>query len=343
VKELDRLCATVLADEPWNTPNADLFDKMTLQEWLDSAIHNKTVRGFFEASMRGIFVADLYQMSFLYCLFYLRSGDNFEMLNNYENGAQAFLVNETMHEVALRMAGELKTNIILSNAVQAISQDANGITVKSDKGIWHADYSIVAVPLPLSVRIAYDPPLSPERDVLAQHMPMGSVIKYLVAYEKPFWREQGLNGMTWSDLPPSAAICDVSPPEGKPGILVGFFEAHNALKWTGRSIEERKKVVIDRLVEFFGAEAAHTIDYEDQDWPAEVWSRGCYGASMPPGIMTTVARVIRQPHGRIHWAGTETATRWMGYIDGAIRSGDRAASEVLTSYQQSKIASLTQS
>ena len=336
VKELDRLCGTVPPDAPWDAPDAESLDKITLQDWLDSTTHNKTVRAFLESSMRADFVAEPYQISFLYCLFYLRAGDNFEMLNGFKGAAQAFLVNETMHEIAVRMASELKSNIILESPVRAISQDANGVTVQSDRAMWRADYAIVAVPLPLSVRITYDPPLSPERDALAQHMPMGSVIKYLVAYEKPFWRERGLNGITWSDLPPSAAIADVSPAEGKPGILVGFFEAHHALKWTGHKVEERKQVVVDRMVELFGAEAAHPIDYEDQDWLAEVWSRGCYGSSMPPGIMTTLGRVIRQPHGRIHWAGTETASRWMGYVDGAIRSGDRAASEVLESYKRSK-------
>lgn len=134
--------------------------------------------------------------------------------------------------------------------------------------------------------------------------------------------------MTWSDLPPSAAISDASPGEGGPGLLVGFFEAHNALKWTGKPVEARKQAIVERVVEFFGPQAANPIDYEDQDWPAEEWSRGCYGASMPPGIMTTVGRTIREPHGGIHWAGTETSSRWMGYIDGAIRSGERAAAEL---------------
>ena len=341
VKEMDRLCATVRPEEPWNAPEAESLDEMTVKDWLDSTTRNRTVRAFLEAQIRAIFVADLYQISFLYFLFYLRSGDNFEMLNNYENGAQAFLVAETMHEVARRMATELKTNIVLENPVRAISQDVSGVVVNSDKGNWRADYAIVAVPLPLSARMTYDPPLPPERDILAQHMPMGSVIKYLVAYEKPFWREHGLNGMTWSDLPPSAAFSDASPSDGGPGFLVGFFEAHNAMKWTGRPMEERKRVVIERIVEFFGPEGAHPIDYEDQDWPAEVWSRGCYGASMGPGIMTTVGKIIRQPHGRIHWAGTETATRWMGYIDGAIRSGDRAAAEVLSNYERSKTSAST--
>jgi monoamine oxidase len=124
--------------------------------------------------------------------------------------------------------------------------------------------------------------------------------------------------------------------EGNPGLLVGFIDSRNALKWTGRPIEERKKAVIEQLVSFLGPEAAHPIDYEDQDWPAELWSRGCFSVSMPPGVMTTLGRVIREPHGRIHWAGTETSTRWMGYVDGAIRSGERAATEILTKYQQSK-------
>jgi monoamine oxidase len=165
VKELDRLCAKVPPEEPWATPDAESLDEMTVKDWLDSTTHNKTVRAFLDASIRGTFVADPYQMSFLYFLFYLRSGDNYEMLNSYENGAQAFLVNETMHGVAGKMATELKANIILECPVRRISQDGNGVTVSSDKGDWRANYAIVAVPLPLSVRITYEPPLPPQRDI----------------------------------------------------------------------------------------------------------------------------------------------------------------------------------
>jgi monoamine oxidase len=162
---------------------------------------------------------------------------------------------------------------------------------------------------------------------------MGSVIKCWVAYDKPFWRERGLSGIVWSDMPPSDAFSDATPAEGSPGFLVGFFEAHNALKWTGRPVEERKKAIVDQLVSFLGPEAANPIGYEDQDWLADPWSRGCFGASMGPGVMTTMGKVIRQPHGRIHWAGTETSTRWMGYIEGAIRSGERVAEEVIARFK----------
>ena len=339
VKDLTKLSDQIPLDAPWTLPHAEEYDHMTADDWFQSQTKNNTVLDFLRAYVRGIFTADSYQISFLFFLFYLRSGDNYDMLYGFENAAQAWTVKETMHQVAARVAAELGRAIVLQAPVRTISQDAGGVLVNSDVGSWKCDYAIVAVPLPLSVRINYKPVLPPERDILAQHMPMGSVIKYWVAYEKPFWRERGLNGMLQSDQPPSEFISgDFTPAEGRPGLLAGFIEAHNAMAWTGRPMEERKKLVVERLVNFLGPEAAHPIDYEDQDWPADPWSRGCYGASMMPGVMTTVGKVIRQPHGRIHWAGTETSTKWMGYIDGAIRSGDRAAEEVLARLKSEKQA-----
>ena len=330
IRVLTRLSDQVPLDTPWNTPRAEEYDQMTADDWFMSQTQNHAILGFLRAFVRSVFTADAYQISLLYLLFYLHSGDNYDTLYGFENAAQAWTVRETMHEVAQRVARELGNTIVLNAPVRSISQDSTGVLVTSAAGKWRCEYAIVAVPLPLSVRIAYEPVLPPQRDILAQHMPMGSVIKYWVAYEKPFWREHGLNGMLQSDQSPSEFISgDFTPPEGRPGLLAGFMEAHNAMAWTGRATEERKKLVVERLISFLGPDAASPIDYEDQDWPADPWSRGCYGPSMAPGIMTTVGKVIREPHGRIHWAGTETAMKWTGYIDGAIRSGERAANEVL--------------
>jgi monoamine oxidase len=330
VRDLTKLSDQLPLDAPWTMPRAEEYDHMTADDWFLSQTKSSAILEFLRAYVRGIFTADPYQISFLFFLFYLRSGDNYDTLYGFENAAQAWTVKETMHQVAFRMAAELGNAIVLQAPVRAIHQDDAGVRVSSDKGVWQCDYVIMAVPLPLSVRIDYQPVLPPQRDILAQHMPMGSVIKYWVAYEKPFWRERGLNGMLQSDAPPSEFISgDFTPSEGRPGLLAGFIEAHNAMEWTGRPMEERKKLVVDRLVSFLGPEAAKPIDYEDQDWPADPWSRGCYGPSMAPGIMTTVGKGIREPFGRVHWAGTETSTKWMGYIDGAVRSGDRAAAEVV--------------
>ena len=109
-----------------------------------------------------------------------------------------------------------------------------------------------------------------------------------------------MNGLAWSDVPPTDGFCDASPPEGRPGLLVGFFESREARNWNGRPREERKKLIVDRIASLLGTEGANPIDY--QDWPSEIWSRGCYGGFMGPGVMTTVGKSIRVPHGRIHWA-----------------------------------------
>lgn len=329
--ELDRLSAEVPLDAPWTAPHAYEFDRMTAEDWLVANTKFESVRSFMRAGLRDTYQAETYQMSFLYLLFYIRSGDTLESLYGVKDAAQAFRVVEGFHGVAAKLAGELGPAIVLNTPVRSISQTSAGVTVHSDKQQWLADYCVVAVPLPLSVRIAYDPPLSPERDALAQRMPMGSVIKWYVAYEKPFWRERGLNGFTNSALPPIDVSFDVTPAEGQPGLLAGFIDSPYSLHWTSRPAADRKKMVVDHLVDLLGPEAANPLDYEDQNWPAEEWSRGCYGASMGPGVMTTVGKSIREPHGRVHWAGSETSMKWMGYVEGAIRSGERVAEEVLSS------------
>ena len=184
-----------------------------------------------------------------------------------------YIVPGSMHQASAAIGKELGDSLVLEAPVTSISHDSAGVTVVSEKGTWQGAHTIVALPLPLSSRIRYQPPLPPEREALTEQMPMGSVIKYWVAYEKPFWREHGMNGLLFTDTPPSSFISEASPPEGKPGFLVGFIDGRRALHWNGRPMEERKKMAVDLIVKYFGPEGARPIDYIDQDWPADPWSR----------------------------------------------------------------------
>jgi len=186
----------------------------------------------------------------------------------------------------------------------------------------------LAIPPALASRIHYDAPLPVKRDGLMQRMPMGSVIKVHVAYEKPFWRTKGLAGMAVSDEHPFNVVFDQSPDDESVGILVGFIDGDHAVEMSAMGDNARREEVVKSLVAYFGPAAREPIDYVDQDWTAEEWSRGCYVAHMAPGVMTRFGEALRAPCGRIHWAGTETATEWQGYMDGALQSGLRAAAEV---------------
>jgi monoamine oxidase len=338
-KAIDELSEGVPLDAPWKAAKAVEWDTMSANDWFERNTRDPEILSTLRGLTRGILTADAYQVSFLYFLFYMRSGDSFESQAGFGQGTtQAWTVRETMHGVAAKMAesfsmgsaGGEKGSIVFESPVRAILQTDAGVAVESDKGKWEAEYAIVCLPPPLALRIRYEPILPPQREILLQHMPMGSVVKYWVAYEKPFWRTRGYSGMITSDELPSNLVCaDGTLSDVGPGFLVGFMEARGGVEWTGKSMEERKKKVVARLVSFWGADAAKPIEYEDQDWPSDPWSRGCYMASPGPGILSGVGAAIRVPHGRAHWAGTETADRWAGYIDGAVRSGERAAGEVL--------------
>jgi monoamine oxidase len=158
---------------------------------------------------------------------------------------------------------------------------------------------------------------------------MGSVIKCQAIYDEPFWRAEGLSGQATGDGEGSRVVFDNSPQDGSPGILLAFVEGDEARRLGPASPDVRRRAVLDSLVRYFGPRAATPADYRELDWQQERWSGGCYGTIFGPNVWTRYGPALRQPAGPIHWAGTETATAWYGYMDGAVRSGERVAAEVV--------------
>ena len=324
-----RLVAQVPMEEPWTARRAAEWDRVTMEEWIRTEVRNPAVRDLARLMVRGLFTVEPEELSLLFFLYYVRSGNSLEELWGETDAAQAFHVPGSMHQLAGRLGAELHDRLVLDAPVSAIGQDGDGVTVTSAAGQWRGRQAIVAVPLPLAGRIRYEPAVPSHRDALTQRSPMGSVIKFWVAYNEPFWRRRGLSAMVTSDRPPIDGFFDASPPDASVGLLVGFFEARTAIEWSGRPMDERRALIVRRVAELLGPEGADAVDYVDNDWPSEPWTRGCYGANMGPGVLTTLGPSLREACGRIHWAGTETSPVWSGYIEGAIRSGERAAAEVL--------------
>lgn len=328
-ERIDTLARQVPLEDPWNAPKAAEWDRLTMEEWIRSQTRDPGARAMLRLVVEGLYTAEPDQVSLLFFLSYVRSGESLESLWNTKDAAQAYVVPGSLHQLAGRLGAELQDVLVLEAPVTSLAQDDRGVTVASAAGAWRAARAIVTVPLPLTTRIAYEPALPPARDALAQRSPMGSVIKFFVAYRTPFWRRRGWTGEVTSDRPPTSGFYDASPANEGVGLLVGFIEADAALALTGRPLEERRRLVVQRVADLFGPEGGDAIDYVDADWPAETWSRGCYGAFMGPGTLTTLGRSLRAPFGRVHWAGTETSPVWSGYVEGAIRSGEGAAAQVL--------------
>ena len=313
---------------PWRSPGAAGLDAQTLETYALAHTSTPGARFLFDLAVKAVFAAQPRDLSLLHALFYLSAGTGILFLTSTAGGAQESRFHGGSQLVSIRLAARLGRRVHLGAPVRRIDQDARGVTVVSDAGSWRARRAIIAVSPLLAGRIEYEPALPALRDGLTQRVPQGSVIKYEAVYPRPFWRSAGLSGYTNSDRSPIPFTYDNSPPSGRPGVLLGFAVGADARHLGTLSTRERHRRVLAALVRLFGARAARPTALIEQDWSREPWTRGCYAGYFPPGVWSDFGAALRAPVGRLHWAGTETAEVFNGYMDGAVRSGERAAREV---------------
>ena len=331
VHKVNRLLRHVDAGAPWEGAQAEALDRETVASWAAREVGDRTVRRLLGFVVRSVFCAEPEDVSLLFFLFYLKAAGGLEVLIEAgPGGAQNLLFHGGLHQIAARMHEALAAETRLGEPVVAVRQSDDGVEVETARGRYRAGRAVVAVPPALCADVAFSPPLPARRVELLKRQTTGACIKAWVAYDRPFWRERGLNGAVADDTRPFSPVYDAAPPGAAGGLLAGFFDGAAAVEWSDRSQGERREAVLATLAEHLGPEARAPTGYAERDWTREPWSRGCYGAYLPPGALTKYGPALRAPHGRVHWAGTETATAWSGYVEGAVLSGRRAAAEVLS-------------
>jgi monoamine oxidase len=329
IARINRMARRLDPEAPWAAKRSGRWDSQTFATWLRRNVRTRTARDLMRVAIWAVWAVEPEDLSLLHVLFYIRSAGSFEALLDTEGGAQESRVLGGTQLISLRMADELGEAVIRAAPVHRIDHAAEAVTVHHGARALRARRAIVAISPTLAGRIAYDPPLPAVRDGLTQRLAQGSVVKCMALYPQPFWREQGLSGQTTSADGPVSVTFDNSPPDGSPGVLLAFLEGGAARAASALPEDERRGLVLGCLRRFFGDRAASPDRYLDRAWPNEQWSRGCYGGFLPPGAWREHGAALRAPIGSLHWAGAETATVWNGYMDGAVSSGERAASAVL--------------
>jgi monoamine oxidase len=270
-------------------------------------------------------------------VFYIAASGNednqgtFERNFNTAGGAQEQRIVGGSQVIPLKMAQQLPAGrVALGRPVRSISQDGSGVTVQADGATYRGQRAIVAVPPTLAGRIDYDPLLPALRDGLTQRVPEGTLMKLEAIYDTPFWRDKGFSGFAVTDDAPFSVSFDNSPQDGSPGAVFGFAGGNQSREWGQRTAAERKDATLKAFANLFEDDQALTpTDFVEFLWSDEEWTRGCPVGIHPPGVLSQYGPALREPVARLHWAGTETSTYWNGYMDGAVRSGQRAAAEVL--------------
>lgn len=314
---------------PWAGSRAQRWDTLSVEGWIRSQVRTHGAREFVRIITRALLCTEPEQVSYLCLLEYIRQAGDLEALINTEGGAQQDKFVGGAWQIPKLLADSLGENVLLNTPVTSIEQHADSVDLRTPAGCFASTHVVIATPPALAAQIHYAAPLPSRKWGLLQRMPMGAVIKVHVAYETPFWRKRGLSGSVLSNSHKFNVVFDQSPDDERFGMLVGFMDGAHAVEMSAQTDAERKKQAVADLVDYFGSDAAQPKAYVDQDWTQEPWSLGGYVAHMPPGVMTQYGSALREPSGRIHWAGTETATRWCGYLDGALQSGIRAAEEII--------------
>src|SRR5262245_11974583 len=328
-RKVRRASSRVPVEAPWTSPKAPQLDSQTLASWVRKAARTKKARGLLEIATGTVMGTGTAEISALWMLSYVASAGSFDALIDVEGGAQQDRFVGGSQLISRRLAEELGDLVALAAPVRRIAQDGGGLDVEADGLSARAQRVIVAVPPPLAARISFAPSLGGRRDQLTQRMAHGALTKCAAVYPEPFWREQGLTGQAVSDAGPIVTTFDNSPPDGSPGVMLGFIAGAEAIRHARRAESDRRRIVLDCFERLFGPDAAQPGIYLERSWAEEEWSRGGPVCSFAPGSLVPYGEALRRPAGRVHWAGAETATVWCGYMDGAVRSGERAAEEVL--------------
>jgi len=326
--QFEHIARSVPLTEPWTARRAAHLDAQSLGSWLRSVRAGATARDLLAIMARVTWGCEPDDVSMLHAARYVRAAGGLDRMLDVENGAQQDRFAVGTQQIADASAAQLGDRVVLQapvRQVRRIEQRAGGVTITCEKGQADARYVVVAIPPEHRRAIEFTPPLPVEHQQLAEHWPQGRLSKAYAAYATPFWRSDGFSGEALSDEGPVFITFDVSPQPDGPGILLGFVDART---FDELPDDQRRQRALGCFASLFGDEALKPLDYVDHRWGAEEFAAGGPTAAVPPGSWTRYGAWLRRPVGPIHWAGTETADQWTGFLDGAVRSGQRAAAEV---------------
>jgi monoamine oxidase len=326
---VEEMCKEVPREAPWEAKKAQEWDRITVGEWIHKKTASRPAAEMLDMALAGAYTSAGSETSLLWMLLQMGSGGGPGFVIGGKDGAQDARPVGGMGAIYRPIAAELGDALHVSQPVRQIAQDADGVTITAADLTVRAQRVIVAIPLAIATSIVYEPALPLDRAFLHQRMPSGAVVKASVFYDEPFWRADGLSGQSSSPGSPATLTIDACTDTADPGIMCIITEGPAARRLTYLDEAERKAILIGELVARFGDKANAHREFHLQNWSVERYSGGGMISHAPPGVLTEFGYTLRQPCGRVHWAGTESSAVMCGWIDGAIRSGERAASEAV--------------
>jgi monoamine oxidase len=330
IRELDAMASRVPLEAPWTATDALAWDSQTVETWLQDRVTAERARTGCGRSIRGTLAAEARDLSLLHTLFVIRSAGGMARSWPPPGAPRSAASTRAPRAFSIRLAESL------GGAGRARRPGPGGPPRRGRGGGRGRGRAVAAgradpgrAPGQSAGRISYRPAMPGWRNQLTQRVPMGSVIKVHAIYEEPFWRPRACPGSSVSDSGPVRVVYDNSPRTGRPGCWSASSRASRPAPGPAATGPTGGPGILACLTDYFGERAGRPRELLERSWADEEYSGGCYAGYFPPGVWTSFGQALREPIGRLHWAGTETATVWTSYMEGAVQSGERAADEVL--------------
>ncbi|GAB1598590.1 probable flavin-containing monoamine oxidase A [Argonauta hians] len=323
-----------------NSEEALQSDGITLHRYLKDNLWTKGARQFVIAAVKSLFGYFPKEISLLYFLMHIDAAGGLAVfLNPAQYNGKESRVKGGLYQLAKLLRNYIgKKNVVLNCPVSHIVQSSREkVMVVTEKRLQvNCRHVILAIPPHLTAKIHFSPDLPSTKQTILKNVPLAFIIKFCITYEEAFWRKNSSNKSKYGfqsmiSEPEHGAIgvvYDGTSAKGNPA-LIGFVSANRGSVGEEKNPEDRQVILLNILQTYLGQNVRNFLDFQQKDWSMEPYNGGCFLKCIIPGSTRYFNEELREPFDRVHFAGTETATVWCGFMNGAIQSGFRAAREVL--------------
>ncbi|MDX8467262.1 flavin monoamine oxidase family protein [Mesorhizobium sp. VK23B] len=293
---------------------------LTVATWLERQKDTADAKAAFRSMIEGLWCLALDKVPLWYLI------DNDRRITNEVFELQYFL-RDTMQSLADDLAGDLGDRLRLGEPATRIENGQQGVRVVSARGVIEARKALIALPPATAAKLEFAPALPAELAKALGVWESGAVIKILVRYARPFWRERNLRGMVmWRDQPGLFA-CDASKDLDHAALIV-FIGGPLALRWHRLSDAALRAELTARLEQALGPDAADIVDFSSRDWTHDRWSGGAYSDLIVDVTARNAEHTILAGAPPVYFSASELSPSFPGYVEGAIVAGRIAARKI---------------
>jgi monoamine oxidase len=314
---LEKVLASIAADDPWSCPDLGRLDRLSVGDWLRGAGASPGVLRLWELVHLSLSDGSIERQSmFAYARKIVVGGTSGSYdVEQWEN----LRVAEGSATVALTMAAALR-DVRLSSPVRSIRVGPRGSVVTTQDGEeLRADAVVVAVPSGPARDLDIEG-VSEARLTSLRRQRHAWAAKFVAAYDAPFWRERGQNALAESE----GVLGSTWPQET--GVLSALVPPERYAAFAAADPATRTHEALAQIAELYGPEATAPLQTWTRLWGTDPWTQG-YVTSWRPGDVEAVGPLHGTHEPPFYVCGSD---QWVaGYMEGAVRTGRGAAAAAL--------------